>query len=345
MLGLKWAARMETLLAAHIALNSVEQFHELPLRGFYMAMRMAWIELQLGRLAPFLAWRNFMHVLLHQLKDLGIDTEQFNEELHRQDGCLGCLLVKVPVDESAELAELTECFGGMDLDFARISLLYVTKRKEILIQEFKGINGFDESGLDALIAGTKQQPAFEQLPDHLCAETRTICEFKTKLFGVTYHIRCRNKLGPLLFAENFLGVLESAFALAKWENFAFVVDEVKIFIDESAEGENPPKTNFKHFGCVQEQKLIWKPDMIEWMRENVGPFRKFLFRLLLEILFTSTIDPIDDIQKELDAWDKEKCFERALNSSPTSIALLDLLGPKKYDINNWISGAPASKIR
>ena len=51
-------------------------------------------------------------------------------------------------------------------------------------------------------------------------------------------IRCRNKTGPLLFAEDLLGVLESAFALAKWENLAFIVDEVKVFIDETNDGEN-----------------------------------------------------------------------------------------------------------
>jgi hypothetical protein len=343
MVGLKWAARMEALSAAHVALNSMGRFHEIPLRGLYVAMRMTWIELQLGRLAPFLAWRNFMHVLLHQLKALHIDADQFNEELKRQDGCLGCFFVKAPADEVAEISELDHCLDTMHLAFARITLLCVTGRKQMMLQEFEK-KGFSEADLDWLIEMSQKQPAVKDLSDHLCREMRTICQFKTKLFGVTYHIRCRNKLGPLLFAENLLGVLESAFALGKWENFAFVVDEVKLFVDETAEGENPPKTNFEHFGCVQEQKLIWKAGMIEWMRDNVVPFRKFLFRLLLEILFTSTVDPMEDIKKELDVWDKQKSFERALNSSPTSIALLDLLGREKYDLNNWINSAPAPKV-
>lgn len=123
-----------------------------------------------------------------------------------------------------------------------------------------------------------------------------------------------------------------------------MVDEVKLFVDETAEGENPPKTNFEHFGCVREQKLIWKPNMIEWTRDNVVPFRQFLFRLLLEILFTSTIDPMVDIKKELELWEKQRSFERALGSSPTSIAVLDLLGSEKYDLNNWINSAPAPKV-
>ena len=343
LLGLTWAARMEALSAAHVALNSTESFHEIPLRGVHAAMRMAWIELQLGRIAPFLAWRNFLHGLLHQLKALRIDADQFNGELKRQDGCLGCFFLKVPDDETSEISELDRCLDTMDLGFAHIALLCVTGQKEVALKQFEK-EGFGAADLDSLVEMSKKQPAIKELPDHLHSEMRTICEFKTKLFGVTYHIRCRNKLGPLLFSENLLGVLESAFALAKWENFAFVVDEVKLFVDETDEGENPPKANFAHFGCVREQKLIWKPDMIAWMRDNVVSFRKFLYRLLLEILFTSTVDPMDEIKKELDAWEKQKSFERALNSSPTSVALLDLLGPEEYDLNNWINSAPTPKV-
>lgn len=343
LMGLKWAARMETLSAAHIALNSTERFHEIPLRGFLVAMRMAWIELQLGRVAPFLAWRNFMHGLLQELKALRVDAGRFNEELKRQDGCLGCFFLKAPADETSEISELDRCVDAMDLSFAYIALLCVTGRKEIALKQFEK-EGFGEADLDSLIEMSKKQPAIKDLPDHFCGEMRTICEFKTKLFGVTYYIRCRNKLGPLLFSENLLGVLESAFAMAEWGNFAFVVDEVRLFVDETGEGQNPPETNFEHFGCVREQKLIWKPDMIAWMRDNVVPFRKFLFRLLLEILFTSTVDPMEDIKKELEIWEKQKSFERALNSSPTSVALLDLLGLEKYDLNNWINSAPPPKV-
>ncbi len=344
MLGLRWAARMETLSAAHMALNSMERFHEMPLRGFYVALRMSWLELELGRIAPFLAWRNFMHGLLNQLKSLRIDTDQFSEELHRQDGCLCCLLMKVLPDETAELADLDDCLAGIGLDFARIGLLYATGRKATLLEEFKEVPDMTEAQLDSMMAKTREQPAFGQVPACLCSEARSICQFTTQLFGVTYRIRCRNKIGPLLFAENLLGVLESALALARWENLAFIVDEVKLFVDESPEGENPPKTDFEHFGCLREQKLIWKPDMLDWMRKNVASFRDFLLGLLLRILVASTIDPWKDLERELDDWHKEKSFERALNSSPTSVALLDLVGKDCYELNNWINGTTASKI-
>jgi hypothetical protein len=344
MLDLKWAARMETLLAAHIALNSMERFHEMPFRGFYVALRMSWLELELGRIAPFLAWRNFMHLLLREMKSRRLDTDEFDEELLRQDGCLSCLFLKAPKEEVAEIAELDKCLEGLGLDFARIGLLYVTGRKTEVFDEMKDVPGFSEDELDLVMKKHFDQPAFQQVPEHLCDETRTISKFKTRLFGVTFNLRCRNKIGTLLFAENVLGVLESAFALAKWENFAFVVEEVNLFIDETAEGDSPPRTSFRHFGCEREQRLIWKPDMHEWMRLNVPAFREFLHGLLLQILVATTIDPWDELKRELDTWHKEKSFERALTSSPTSVQFLNILGKNSYDLNNWINSTAAPQV-
>jgi hypothetical protein len=344
MLGLKWTARMETLLAAHVSLNSMERFNEMPWRGFYVALRMSWRELELGRIAPFLAWRNFIHVLLNELDSRSINADAFNEELIRQDGCLSCLFVKVPAEEVADIADLDKCLEGMGLGFARIGLLFASGRRVVILGEMKEVPEFTEADLGRAMEKHREQPAFKQMPEHLCDESRTICKFQTRLFGVKYQIRCRNKIGPLLFAENLLGVLESALALAKWENLAFIVEEVNIFIDEAADGESPPKNDWEHFGVSGEQKLIWKPDLVEWMRTNVSSFREFLHQLLLRILAATTIDPLKDLERELDIWHKEKSFERALTSSPTSIGLVDLLGKDCYDLNNWINGTPTPPV-
>jgi hypothetical protein len=338
-LGLNWAARMELLSAAHVALNSMERFHEMPRRGAFVALRMSWKELQLGRIGPFLVWRNFLHGLLNVVDSLGIDTKMFAEELVRQDGCLSCLLMKVAPDDLAEITDLDQCLGALDLDFARFALLYRTGRRQQVVDEMAKVPGFSNAELDSTMALTCNQPAYAEAPDHLCDETRTICEFRTRLFGVNYRIRCRNKLGPILFAENLLGVLESALALAKWENLAFVVDEVVLFIDEDLAGKNPPDIKFGHSESSSEEKLLWKPDMIEWMRTSPVELRNFLHSLLLHLLFTTTIDPINDLKQELANWNEQKSFERALSATPTSVAIIDLLGRDKYDLNYWINSA------
>ena len=273
------------------------------------------------------------------MKSLPIDTAEFTKELVQQDGCLSCLFHKVPSEELGELADLDKCLEDMRLDFARITLLNATGRKSIVLAEMKEVPGFTEGEFDIIMKKLADQPAFSQLPEHLCDEGRTICRFKTRLFGVTYNIRCRNKIGPLLFAENLLGVLESALAFAKWENLAFVVDEVNIFIDENDAGENPPKISFQHFACGREQQLVCNVGMLEWMRTNVSSFRAFLHRLLLQMLLATTIDPLKDLERELDNWHKEKSFERALASSPTSVAIIDLLQNHCYDLNYWINTA------
>ncbi|MGD0650347.1 MAG: hypothetical protein ABSA97_04280 [Verrucomicrobiia bacterium] len=343
-MGLNWASRTETLSAAHIALHSLDHFHEYPVRGFYVAMRMAWLELELGRVGPFLAWRSFAHGLIRELESLKYDTNKFAEQLTIQEGCFGCLLLRVSSDEVAELRDLTDCLSRLGLDVARIALLCATGRQTTLLDESPTAIPKGTEDLENLIAKWKAQPASGQLPEHLCDEMRTVCTFSTKLFGVTYRIRCRNKLGPLLFTENLLGVLESALALVKWENFAFIVDEVKIYVDEDDVGSNPPPLKLEHFGSAKEQKIIWKPDMLEWMRLNRAEFCDYMLGFLLQLLIATTIDPIKDLKKELETLKAEKSFERALATSPTSMAILDLLGKDKYDLNNWINSAPTQTV-
>jgi hypothetical protein len=343
-LGLKWAARMETFAAAHIALRSMDSFLKTPCRALFLVHRMTWIELELGRIGPFLLWRNFLYGMAGQLKSLRLNAQDLTEDFQRQDYCFACLLLKVPEDEVKDLANLDECLGQMDLDLARVILMYRTGQTAQILSELEGVRGFAGREIDTTIASFKRAPAFSQAAEHLSNEGRSICIFHTQMFGIEFNVRCRNKMATILFAENLLGVLESALALVKWENLAFVVDKVELMIDIDPSGSNPPITKFEHFGCLKEQKLVWRPDMLEWMRTHVQDLRKFLHDLLLRILFCTTVDPFDDLTKEIDAWHEQKSFELAINSAPTSVAFTDIFGQEQYDLNRWIKGAPPQTI-
>jgi hypothetical protein len=84
--------------------------------------------------------------------------------------------------------------------------------------------------------------------------------------------------------------------------------------------------------------------MLEWMQLNRAGFCDYMMEFLLQLLIATTVDPIDDLKRELDALKAEKSFDRALSFSPTSTAVLDLLGKDKYDLNNWINSAPTQKV-
>jgi hypothetical protein len=91
-------------------------------------------------------------------------------------------------------------------------------------------------------------------------------------------------------------------------------------------------------------KARWKLDMIEWMKSNFTAFRDFMRSLLLRLLVSATIDPWEDLKRELDTWREEDSFRRALSSSPTSMLLIDLVGKRTYDLNYWINGTSSSEV-
>lgn len=331
-LELRWASRAAYLEAAHIALYSVESMRANPKRGFDCVMRLAWTELQLGRIAPFLAWRNFAHGLANQVKASGQRTEDVTEELERQDGCLGCLFLKLAPEQAAEFKRLPPTLDTMGLASSRIALLYSLGESSVIEAE----QSASSAEIQDLVESWKKQPAYSQIRNSTVGETRPASLYEATIFGVKYRIRCANELGAQIYAETILGMLESAFADAKWEHFAFVVDTVDLSILSKAGGVNPPKIDPALLG-MESQELVWGTGMIDWMRNKPQEYTQHLYGLLTDILLFTTIDSQNDIEEELAAWKAGGVFKRACSTGRTFTALLDLIGANKYDINNWIA--------
>jgi hypothetical protein len=259
---------MEAVSAAQASLYSIDRFHENPQRGLAIAMLMAWLELALARIGPFLVWNHFSKMLLMAVERLGKDTSRERHELDMQDGCLGCLLLKAPADEVRELRELDQAFEQLGLFMSRVALLFVCGLGDVLRSEMPREMQDDPKALDDLIQGFREQPAFKDVPSRLCGEMRYNCTFEHEILGVKYRVRCRNSIGPTLITESILGVLDAALAHARWDNFAFVFDEVKIYVDETKEGNNPPSLEKIKWDVVDELPQIWASDALKWIHDN-----------------------------------------------------------------------------
>jgi hypothetical protein len=343
-LGHFWAARTEAIAAAHASLYSMEKLYENPTRGLFAALLMAWLELSLGRIAPFLAWQEFSRRLLFGVSKTGCDVKHQEKELEMQDACFACLLLKVAPEEVQELRDLGDAFNHLGLFIARISLLYTCGEQERLNNEMPDEMKQESNALEEMVEGLKRQPAFDEAPSKLCRETRSVCVFETTLLGTKYELRCRNKVGPIVIAESILAMFEAAFATASWENFAFIVDEVTLFIDESETGHNPPSLAALESHVLNQVDQIWRTDVLQWIHDHHNEFKEYLHLLLATLTAALTIDPWEDLKAELKEWHNAGVFNRALIATRNSIALRDLLGTERYDINYWIKAASPSEI-
>jgi hypothetical protein len=164
------------------------------------------------------------------------------------------------------------------------------------------------------------------------------------LLGVKYTFRCRNSIGPTSIAESMLGVLDAALADARWENFAFVFDDVRISVDEARDGKNPPSLEQIKWNVVAELPQVWAPDALQWIHDHQSAFHEYLTVFLGLLISSITIDPWEDLKGEIDHWKKRGVFDRVIIAIRNSIALTDIVGREKYDPNYWIKAAAAQEI-
>ncbi len=99
-MGLYWAARMEALIAAHIALRNILTTYEFPVEGVLAAKRMGWLELRLGRIAPFIAWYQICWLLLAHLRSIQYEVKTLEEDLRNQEGILGCFFLNLDSEDN-----------------------------------------------------------------------------------------------------------------------------------------------------------------------------------------------------------------------------------------------------
>ena len=85
--------------------------------------------------------------------------------------------------------------------------------------------------------------------------------------------------------------------------------------------------------------------MLAWMIENRADFCRWLHQFVLRVIFDATIDPMEDLVAEMDQWGEQGTFDRALSASPTSIAVDDLIGKDRYDLNYWYDPADPSSLQ
>jgi hypothetical protein len=335
-LGLHWASRMEAINAAHASVMTQEHRDNYLYLGVAACLKLAWIELRLGRVMPFLAWNRLAHALLAFAPAADTEFSKKHEEIQIQEGVFGCLVLRMEPKIAAAYRPMMEVLGDFGLPSAKLAFLFAMGDTEYLEKNWPSPTSERYQPMEEFFSLWKGQPATEELPTVASVPDDSFVRLETTLFEVRYVVSVRNQFGPTIFSENLLGVLEAALATAKWENLAFVVDTVELIVDCDDSGENPPVPSVLAPPNPQELRLLWKPDMLQYLN---GPKRSetivYLESLLLRLLLTSTIDPMPDLERELQSWHTEQSFSRALSASPISIQTVDLIGEHQYGLPYW----------
>jgi hypothetical protein len=346
-MGLFWAARMEAIIAAVLALRQVDGKPLDPFLALLATKRLCYCELNLARIAPFLAWLQFCGALLELLDPDSYHVDKLAHDLLQLELSLGSFFLNLNEDDAREISNLTPALGQMGLHAANDALRYSIGEKEKVATELAESQKIEVRAAHEMYSRWRDQMPPEVVRRELAGETRSHWRMETTLLGVKYKVTCQNSFGPILFAENLLGVLEAMLALARWDHLAFLVDEVAFQVSEERVGKSPPflldlNGNWQP---TDDHELRFAPNLVDWMLNKRREFCEWLHRFTLKVIYDGTIDPLEDITAEFDRLGQNGTFARALSTSPTSIAVNELVGKKKYDLNYWYEATDSLPIQ
>ncbi len=322
-LGYYWAAKMEALCVAHFSLGTTSKVHKYCRESFLTTKRLSWIELQTGRIRQFLRWRPLVESLMVNLKAQKYNTSKFENEMSYQDAMLSCFLLNCKKAAVLEAKWLHKAVDVRRLPLSFSTLEYISGNPDAH-KYFP--RGFEDASND-FFEIMRNQPARLDMPSFTSFNLGSSQTMETQLLDVNIRIRVDGNFSTIVFAENLLGIMEAALSLAELENFAIVVDELEIVVGSSSHGNTPPEIEKPRIAGSNTYHIIWGLDLQEWLidtdRDDVA---NYFLALLVSIISEITVDPIGDIMQQLESWYKQDTLNRALGTTPTIIALKDLLG-------------------
>jgi hypothetical protein len=209
--SLLWAARGSLLSAASIATSEFWVYGHITALQAACLDQMKWLELQLGRLSPSLAWHEAGQGINSQLVKEGLDEKKLQDREMQFDGILGMLLLKSDLYQLEQLTSLPDVLDNLGLLLAADALRFALGYKVDVPQEVAG----GCTGMEAayrFFSLYREQPAFRDLPERPTLYTEDTVALCSAILGCRISIESDNSSPCIELGESMLAALESLIA-------------------------------------------------------------------------------------------------------------------------------------
>ncbi len=335
MLKLPWAARLEALFAADCAQRLLQQDKGGGQQFCQSLVRLAYLDLSLGRIGPLLCWMQCFEWVKLRFASEGFEVDEMLAEIVRLEAVLAAVFAAIPVDRARRYEGVARTLAERGLPIAAAALfanLGYSDRTRELLKAHPILESY--STVDDFIVDLRRQPAASQTAP-LGSETEEFWQGETTQLGVRFIVRARNDTIAVLIAENLLGILELVLSRARWESLAFAVDEFEITIDVASWGANPPSISLEALSDTGPLVLMFARDAEQWMAEHSSGVQEFMRMLVLSIMTSITMDPLEDLKAEFVRWHENGAMNTIAPVTPSSVLVRNLLGDMRYDLGFW----------
>lgn len=207
--ALLYAARANLVSALDRCLYSWFKEKTVDRRALPLLKRLAWLELQLGRVPYVLAWVKWFEPIQVALSLNEADTRELEEEVRAIDRVLGILILRTAHENWASLTRLPDLLSSLGLEMSRAAALFMLGHEDKVREEY----GAADDDLNHFASDWLAAPAGEDLPKtpswHFGTTTMT-----TAILGCQIDVVVRGGVASALLGESIIAFLEAFYSTA-----------------------------------------------------------------------------------------------------------------------------------
>lgn len=207
--GLLYAARANLVSALDRCLYSWFKEQAVDRRALPLLQKLAWLELQLGRVPYVLAWVKWFAPIQVALSLNEAETKDLEEEARAIDRVLGILILRTPHEDWASLTRLPDQLSSLGLEMSRAAALFMLGHEDKVREEY----GAADDDLNQFASDWLAAPAAQDLP-LLPAWHFGTTTMRTVILGCQIDVLVRGGLASALLGESIIAFLEAFYSTA-----------------------------------------------------------------------------------------------------------------------------------
>jgi hypothetical protein len=332
-----WAARANVLASLNQILNDYWDNGLIATHAVVCAQKLAWIEIELGRVACSISWMQLADMFASAAKLDDKARERFNEVRFNQDAVLGMLFLRAQQQDLRYLHYLPDVLEGLDLEISRMALLYALGYEDQIRAEGLVPGSETDQQVREFFVKWLRQPASADLPERLI-DTAGKMTFVSIVLGCRLRFEVEDDNESIFLAERFLGAIEALLSTSLIEGVLPYREEYVVRIERTNRVKKEPTLEIdteRGFSTLRHNGNILTTSKSEnW-------FLNAIARLLSQIITTS------DLNGYLErVFGKELGLSRALNFTETSVPVANIFGTTpKLRLADWNNdGNPAAYL-
>jgi hypothetical protein len=332
--GLLFAARANLVSALDRCLYSYFKEGAVDARALPLLKKLAWLELQLGRVPYLLAWVKWMLPMRVALSLSDEEASNIAEEVQAIDRVLGILLLKTPNDEWSKLTRLPDMLHSLGLEMSRCAALFMLGHEDTVRSDYKA----DGDDLQKFFSEWLTAPASEDLPErpswHIGVTTLT-----TVVLGCRIDVTVRGGVASALLGESIISFLEAFYSTAVQVR-TLISPRVELLVEvRQSDGAKRPFSIRTVEDDCGETKLVVTHPVTSAADLVANDFEKAILHLFAHVTAELQLDA--NKQTFEDMFGKHRAQDRAFHAARSIISVTNILGESPPGrAEDWV-GDPA----